>query len=261
VTDVPIRLTVLGSATPYPHPDNPCSGYLVAHGGTRIWVDAGSGTLGPLLRHCPLDRLTGIWVSHLHADHAADLLTAFYAALYADIRLAAPIPLFAPPGTADRLAHFLTNGPTRSPIESAFRVEELSDGHRATLGSLELSARAVAHGIPAFGLRIDAGAATLAYSGDCGPCPSLVELAAGCDALLCEAGAGEDTEGGPAEGEPAVHHTPEQAGATGRAAGAGRLIVTHVGPPVTPEQAVTRAGSRYPGPVEYAVPGQTFTVG
>ncbi|MEU2630138.1 ankyrin repeat domain-containing protein [Kitasatospora sp. NPDC007106] len=88
-----LRLTVLGSAPPYPAADNPCSGYLVSCGGGQVWVDAGSGTLGPLQRHARLDELDAIWISHLHADHCADLLTAHYGALYADVRLAAPIPL------------------------------------------------------------------------------------------------------------------------------------------------------------------------
>lgn len=155
MTDDLLRLTVLGSATPYPSADNPCSGYLVSHGGTRVWMDAGSGTLGPLQQHVALGELDAVWISHLHADHAAELLTAYYGLLYADIRLKAPIPLFGPPGTADRLAGFLTNGPVRSPVESAFAVEELYDGHRVRVGSLTLSSRAVDHGMPAFAVRVE----------------------------------------------------------------------------------------------------------
>ena len=128
MSDESLRLTVLGSATPYPSADNPCSGYLVSSGDSRIWVDAGNGTLGPLQQHVRLDELDAIWISHLHADHSADLLTAYYGALYADIRLTAPIPLYGPPGIADRLAGFLTNTSTRSPIESAFAVTELAEG-------------------------------------------------------------------------------------------------------------------------------------
>ncbi|MEU4267070.1 MBL fold metallo-hydrolase [Streptomyces sp. NPDC026092] len=250
-----LRLTVLGSATPYPRVDNPCSGYLVSSGGTRIWMDAGSGTLGPLQQHVRLDDLDAVWISHLHADHSADLLTAYYGLLYADIRLAAPIPLYGPPGIADRLAGFLTNTAGRSPVESAFAVTELYDGHRADVGSLRLTSRAVAHGIPAFAVRVEGAGGSLVYSGDTAPCPSLTELAEGCDALLCEAESPEP----PAEGEQ-VHHTPEDAGDTARAAGAGRLLVTHVGRFLTPEEAVTRASARFDGPVDYASPGTTFTV-
>lgn len=71
-----LRLTVLRSATPYPSAENPCSGYLESSRGTTIWVDAGSGTLGPLQRYARLDELDAIWVSHMHADHSADLLIA-----------------------------------------------------------------------------------------------------------------------------------------------------------------------------------------
>ncbi|WP_432107188.1 MBL fold metallo-hydrolase [Streptomyces sp. AA1529] len=256
MTNDVLRLTVLGSATPYASVDNACSGYLVSGRGTRVWLDAGSGTLAQLQRHVRLDEVDAIWISHLHADHSADLLTAYYAALFADVRLAAPIPLYGPPGIADRLAHFLTNSANRSPVESAFAVHELDDGHRARVGALTMTSRAVEHGIPAFAVRIEAEGRTLAYSGDTAPCANLAELAAGCDVLLCEA----DSTQVPAEG-PQVHHTPEDAGDTATAARAARLIVTHVGRSLTPQQAVTRASARFTGPVEHAAPGATFPVG
>ncbi|MBD0418113.1 MBL fold metallo-hydrolase [Streptomyces sp. TRM S81-3] len=252
----PLRLTVLGCATPYASVDNACSGYLVSSGGTHVWVDAGSGTLAQLQRHVGLDEVDAIWISHLHADHSADLLTAYYAALFADIRLAAPIPLYGPPGIADRLAHFLTNGATRSPVERAFAVHELADGHQARVGALTMTSRAVAHGIPAFAVRIEAGGRSLVYSGDTAPCANLTELAEGCDVLLCEA----ESAQAPAEDEQ-VHHTPEDTGDTASAARAGRLIVTHVGRFLTPDQAVARASARFDGPVDYAAPGTTFPVG
>ena len=240
-------LTVLGCATPYPAVGNPCSGYLVTAGRTRIWMDAGTGTLGPLQRHARLDELDAIWISHLHADHSADLLTAYYGALYADITLRAPIPLYGPPGIADRLAGFLTNGPTRSPIESAFATTELHDGLEAAVGSVHLTSRAVEHGMPAFAVRMESAGRSLVYSGDSAPCTALSELADGCDVLLCEA---DGTEDG--------HHTPEQAGET--AAGAGRLIVTHVGRSIAPAEAAARAATRFEGPVEHAVPGATYVI-
>ncbi|MFI8392370.1 MBL fold metallo-hydrolase [Streptomyces sp. NPDC085540] len=251
-----LHLTVLGCATPYASVDNPCSGYLVSSGETRVWVDAGSGTLAQLQRHVRLDEVDAIWISHLHADHSADLLTAYYAALFADIQLAAPIPLYGPPGIADRLAHFLTNSSTRSPVESAFAIHELHDGHQAHVGALTLTSRAVEHGISAFAVRIEAQGRSLVYSGDTAPCTNLTQLAHGCDVLLCEA---ESTRA-PAEGDQ-VHHTPEDAGDTASAARTGRLIVTHVGRFLTPQQAVARASARFNGPVDCAAPGVTFSIG
>jgi ribonuclease BN (tRNA processing enzyme) len=256
VTSELLRLTVLGSATPYPSVDNPCSGYLVSSGATRLWMDAGSGTLAQLQRHTRLDELDAIWISHLHADHSADLLTAYYGALFADVRLAAPIPLYGPPGIADRLAHFLTNTSVRSPIESAFAIQELHDGHEVRVGPLTVTSRAVAHGMPAFAVRVEAAGNSLVYSGDTAPCASLTSLADRCGALLCEA----ESADAPAEGEP-VHHTPEDTGDTANSARAGRLIITHVGRFLTPEQAVARASTRFNGRIDYAAPGSSFSIG
>lgn len=249
--DDALRITVLGSATPHPRPGNPCSGYLVEGGGVRVWVDAGSGSLGELQRYTGLGEIDAVWISHLHADHCSDLLTAYYALLYADIRIDAPVPLYGPPGTADRLAAFLTNGPRRSPVEDAFAFEELYDGHEVRVGGLDLRARAVEHGgIPAFALRVeDRGGRRIAYSGDCEPCPALTELAERCDLLVCEA-----------DGEGPGHHSAEQAGRTAAAAGVGGLVVTHVGPGSDPGQAVAAAGRAFGGAVEYAAPGAVFAV-
>ncbi|MFI8516780.1 MBL fold metallo-hydrolase [Streptomyces sp. NPDC085481] len=251
--DGALRITVLGSATPYPRPGNACSGYLLRGGGVRVWVDAGTGTLAELQRYVGPGELDAVWISHLHADHCADLLTAYYALLHADIELAAPIPLYGPPGIADRLAGFLTNGPSRSPVESAFAVEELYDGHVGRVGSLSLLSRAVRHGgLDAFGLRVEGeggGGGVLAYSGDSEPCAALTELARDSDLFLCEAD-------GPVPG----HHSPEQAGRTAAEAGAARLLVTHVGPAIAPEEAVERAAGPFGGPVSYAEAGRTYEV-
>ncbi|MEV4938881.1 MBL fold metallo-hydrolase [Streptomyces zaomyceticus] len=248
--DVPLRITVLGSATPFARPDNACSGYLVEGGGARVWVDAGSGTLAELQRYVALGDVDAVWISHLHADHSADLLTAHYALLYAGLGLPLPVPLFGPAGIADRLAGFLTNGPERSPVEKAFAVEELHDGHVVRVGGLTLTSRAVEHGLPAFALRVeDEEGRSLVYSGDCEPCPSLVELARDCDLFVCEA-----------DGAVAGHHSAAQAGRSAAEAGAGQLVVTHVGSAVTPEEAVLLAAAEYPGAVAHAGPGLRFEV-
>ncbi|MFE0701208.1 MBL fold metallo-hydrolase [Streptomyces sp. NPDC058872] len=240
-----LRITVLGSATPFPRPDNACSGYLVEGGGVRVWVDAGTGTLGALQEHVGLGEVDAVWISHLHADHSADLLTAFYGLLYAGLDLLLPVPLFGPPGTADRLADFLSNGPDRSPVEEAFAIEELYDGHVVRVGGLTLRSRAVEHGgLPAFALRVEADGRSLVYSGDCEPCPALVELARECDLFVCEA-----------DGGVPGHHSAAQAGRSAAAAGVGRLLVTHVGPGTDPADAVAQAAAEFPGDVAHAAPG------
>ena len=247
-------ITVLGNATPYPRPDAACSGYLLRTDTTAIWVDAGTGTLANLQRHLRPDTLDAIWISHTHADHAADLLPAYYALLFADLDPPAPIPLYGPPGLAHRLETFLAStGP--NPASAAFEVHELHDGHRTRVGDIDLTSRAVSHGLPAFGLRAEHTdaqhhRAVLAYSGDTGPCAALDELALDADLFLCESE-------GPTWDHPTPqdHCTPQDAGACAAKAGVDRLLITHVGHRHTPEEAVRRSGA-----AGYATQGETYQV-
>lgn len=243
-----MRLTILGTATPYPRPDNPCSGYLVQHADTSIWVDAGTGTLAELQRHIPLSALDAIWISHAHADHTADLLTAYYALRFADLTLSRPVPLIGPSGLVDRMVGFLGHRSTAL-IPEVFEVTEMRGWQERVIGDLGLSWGPLDHGIPAFGLRVEAGGRSLAYSGDSAYCESLVELAEGADLFLCEAGASQH----PSDG--AVHCTPEDAARLAREAGVTRLVLTHI----DAADAQTRALAGFAS-VELAVPGTTLEV-
>ncbi|WP_308116547.1 nucleoside hydrolase [Leifsonia poae] len=250
-----MKVTTLGSATPYPRPDNGCSGYLVEAEGTALWVDAGPGTLAELQRHVPLRGVDGIWISHTHADHSSDLLTAFYAFRFGDLPPGPPVPLFAPPALRERLVAFL-GGSAREGIDRAFRFVELAAADSARLGALDLRWRGVDHDVPGFALRVDSPAGSLVYSGDSAPCADLDQLAEGCDVLLCEAGVDARQPG-----EHPAHHTPEEAGATATRSGAHALVVTHIALGVTEEEAESRARTAFAGPVSAARPGVAFTVG
>ncbi|HLL33497.1 MBL fold metallo-hydrolase [Streptomyces sp. NPDC052773] len=243
-----LTLTVLGTASPHPAPGRPCSGHLLSAPGAEVWVDAGTGTFAELQRHTDPARLSAIWISHLHADHTADLLAAFYAFAYGGLTPPAPVPVYAPQGCAERLAGFLGR-PDPGFLGGVLDFRPLSDGHTARHGDLLLTSRAVTHDVEAYGLRAESGGRVLAYSGDSGPCPALAELARGADLFLCEADIDAHREG------EQVHLTPEDAGAAARAAGAGGLLVTHVGPTLTPESATARAAAAFGGPTRTAREG------
>ena len=243
-----MRLTILGTATPYPRPDNPCSGYLVQHGDTSIWVDAGTGTLGELQRHVSLAELDAIWISHAHADHTADLLTAFYALRFADLTRPRGIPLIGPPGLVDRMVGFLGHR-SAALIPEVFDVTEMRGWQERVIGDLALSWGPLDHGMPAFGLRVEAAGSVLVYSGDSAYCQGLVELAEGAHLFLCEAGASQHLPDGD------VHCTPEDAARLAREAGAKRLLLTHCDAPDARERALAGFPS-----VELAMPGRTLEV-
>ncbi len=252
-----MRLTILGTSAPYPRPDNPCSGYLVQHGETSVWVDAGTGTLAELQRHLhhdgrTLGDLDAIWISHAHADHCADLLTAYYALRFAGLALEKPIPLIGPLGLVDRLVGFLGHR-SAAIIPEVFDLIEMRGWEEVVVGELALSWGPVDHGMPAFGLRVEvAGSAlahpVLAYSGDSRYCEGLVELAAGADLFLCEAGSA-----GSVPGAATAHCTPEDAARIAREAACLRLVLTHVEAP----DAVQRAVAGFPV-VHIARSGEQF---
>lgn len=245
-----MKLIPLGTSTPYPRPDNACSGYLLQHETTNIWVDAGTGTLAELQRYVSLDALDAIWISHAHADHTADLLTAYYALRFGEIELVAPVPLFCPPGMRERMAGFLGPQSVKA-LPKTFEFHEHRDWAEHTVGDFDLSWGPVDHGMPAFALRATAGGQTVAYSGDTAYCESLVEIAQGADLLLCEAG----YSARPSLGEN-VHCTPEDAGRTAREAGVSRLALTHITSSLDPAEAVARALAVYEGDVLIAQPGR-----
>ncbi|MER5379663.1 MBL fold metallo-hydrolase [Streptomyces sp. NPDC002688] len=250
-----LTLTVLGTGSPHPRPGRPCSGYLLRGGGAEVWVDAGPGTFAELQRHTDPARLDAIWISHLHADHCADLLPAMYGLAYGGLAPAAPLPVYAPPELGPRLAGFFGQ---RDPgfLSGVFDLRPLYDGHESRVGGLVLDTRAVVHDTEAYGLRAECGGSVLAYSGDSGPCPALVELATGADVFLCEADVDRHRES-----ERPVHLTPEDAGAVAEEAGVGELLVTHVGPTLTRESATGRAAAVFVGGrTSTAREGETRTV-
>ncbi len=246
----PIRWTTLGSA-PYPKADEPCSGYLLQGGGANVLVDIGGGTLGALQHYIDLQDLHAVWISHMHADHFADMPLLYYAFAYAQKPMR-KIPVLAPAGWAERVEDFVRSAVDHH-MSTFFQVIELKDRGIAEIGDLRIQARVVEHAVPAYGLSARLGDHRLAYSGDSGPCDNLVALAKGARVLVAEVGADLIEI-------PSVHLSPEDAGLTAQHAGVARLVLTHLAPGLSAEDAVERAGDVFRGAIEVATPGSMIEV-
>lgn len=249
-----MELTVLGSCGTWPGAGRATSGYLVRHDGHALWVDAGIGTFSQLQRHVPLAGVDAILVTHEHLDHMLDLLAAYYAITYGG---ATPggLPLHLPPGTIDRLDGAVGE-PNRERIRTAFDVHTLEPGS-FSVGPFAVEAVPMPHqaGIDAFGFRIAAGGAMLAYTGDTGPQPGAVErLGSGADLLLAEAAM--------LESDPVtdLHLTGRRAAEGAAAAGARRLVLTHIRPDRDPADTLREARTAYDGTIEVAEEGMTMEV-
>jgi ribonuclease BN (tRNA processing enzyme) len=248
--DCRVRLVVLGCCGGYPGPDQACSGYLVAEGNSRLWVDAGSGTLARLLRYCSLADLDSVWLTHLHPDHWTDIPLAVHALALGAAERRTPLPIYGPSRWADAVGE-----PVRWRLDDpdpVFESHELRDGTVIELHELAVEAAAVEHGLDTYALRISGAGATLAYSADSAPCEALVQVARDADLFLCEAGT-------TAHSSP-LHLNAGQAGEIATAAGVRRLVLTHLRPGDAPEQAKRLAGRTYAGDIEVASEGAEFEI-
>jgi len=247
-----MKLTVVGCSGSFPGPDSAASCYLVEHDGYHLVLDLGSGALGPLQRHVRLDDVDAVWVSHLHADHCADLCGFYVARKYCPTPVdRAPLPVFGPQSTR-RLIAGAYGGISEDHLSEVFTFHTVTAGRR-TVGPFTVTAARTAHPVECYAVRLEAGGRVLVYTGDTGPSQAVAALAAGADLLLAEA---SFVTGAPNPAD--LHLTGEQAGALAQTAGATRLVLTHVPPWHDPDQARREATTSYDGPVELAVSSATY---
>lgn len=253
-----MKLTVLGGAAACPNPGQGCSAYLVDSGTVRILLDCGPDTLSVLRQHVDYHRLDAVVISHLHADHTLDLVPFRYGLKYGPGRTGAPIPLWLPPdGRAflERLAGALAAGGETAAgfFDDVFEVSEYDPSRSYEVGPVTIRFHATRHAIPCWAARLEADAQVLVYLADTAPSPDLARFARGADLLVCE-GTMPESEGTDANSQ-AVHLTARQAGEIASAAGAKRLLLTHLWAELGFEHLRAQAESSFAGEVTLSQPG------
>jgi ribonuclease BN (tRNA processing enzyme) len=248
-----MRLTVLGSAGSYPMPGTAASGFVVEHGGTRIWCDIGPGTF--VAFPFPLVTLDAVVVSHRHADHCADLLALFHALAYPAVPRTG-LPVYAPRSVFDAVTSFVAPGQVAL-LEDTLAFTAVADGSFVQIGAIALSFRVAHHSVPAVAVRFSADGSVLVYTGDTGPDGGWPALVQGADMLLSES----TLTGSREQVSSPYHLTAAEAGSIAREAGVGRLLLTHIPRHHDVGQACDEAAATFGRPVEHARPGVTYDVG
>lgn len=258
-----MALTIIGCRGSFPGPDSPASCYLVevpqpGARPLRVLLDLGNGALGPLQRLVDLHDLDAVLLSHLHPDHFLDACGLYVALKYDPVRgQERPLPVFGPPGTLPRLLQAYGSDATH--LDAVYDVREWSPGRPVELTGAggasvaQVTPLRVNHPVESYGLRLEAGGAVLAYTGDTDSCPALRDLARDAGVLLAEASFQEDRDT-----VRDVHLTGLRAGRAASEAGAQRLLLTHL--PVWTDPVVVReeAARAFEGPLEVVAQGRRY---
>jgi ribonuclease BN (tRNA processing enzyme) len=255
-----VRLTVVGCSGSFAGPSSPASSYLVrADDGGRTWsvlLDLGSGALGALQRHLDPADLDAVFVSHLHPDHCVDICGLYVTRKYRPAGpLPGPLPVHAPQGAEQRFA-LMYHGLEHEGMSGELAVHELADAQVTEVGPLRVTAYRVNHPVEAYGFRVEADGAVLAYTGDTDTCEALTPLLAGANLALMDSAFvdGRDEATG-------IHLSGSRAAkAAAEAGGVRRLMLTHIPPWNDPEVCRAQAAAVWSGPLDLAAPDETYEV-
>lgn len=263
-----MKFTVLGKSPAWQDADGACSSYLITEGDTTILLDCGNGAFGKLRKYHDYVDVDAVLISHLHADHFADLIPYGFALRFAPRQQPVPIDpwpgtdnparpkLFGPPGSKKFLDDLDGSWDLGSHFEKAFETSEYDPFGSVEVGPLKITFREVPHYVTTFAMSVTTeGGGRIVYGADCRPNDELVDFARGADLLIAES-----TLPRPERTGIRGHLTPAEAGEHAEKAGVRELMLTHISDELDPEWARAEAQSTYSGPVRVASEGLALDV-
>lgn len=271
LSDGGLHVVLCGTGSPLADPlrAGPC--VAVIADGRMFLVDVGPGSWEKLqLWRLPRAQLAGVFLTHFHSDHIAELGEVTTQSWIAGRK--SPLPVFGPEGVADVVDGFAKayafdriyrvdhHGEEFMPAEgglttaNTIEIEDGSDARILSAGEvapgegLRVTAFRVNHDPvrPAMGYRFDYNGRSVAISGDTIESPSLIAAAQGVDVLVHEAlgahilkrlSTALADEGASRLAKLAndildYHTTPVQAAKVGKQADASMLLLSHIVPPL-----------------------------
>ena len=237
-----IKITLIGTGVAIPQPHRVQSGILVELDNpgkpdepdepdeldepvrTVLLFDCGSGVL-PRIEDCTAIR--HLFLTHLHLDHVADVMSLIKAKWLCK---SYDLSIYGPTGTSAWLAR-LFDAYSYMLGRIAIDVVELSDRDRVAIDGIEgyeIVARATVHALPSLGYGIidGTGKVRLVYSGDTEPCEGIASISDGADVLIHECSFPDSVP------DVTNHTTPLALGRMLDAISVGRVILTHLYPHV-----------------------------
>jgi ribonuclease Z len=191
-----MRVTLLGTGTPFPNTERFGSAILVEVAGKRLLFDCGRGVVIRLTQAgvSPKD-IDGLFLTHLHSDHVVGIPDLWLSGWFMGRNK--PLPTWGPLGTLSMAKHLSQafafdvrirqSAPDPLPAKGVeIDAKDVEQGEIYNDGSARISAFLVDHGTvkPAFGYRVDSADHAVVISGDTKFCQNLVDFARGADCLI-----------------------------------------------------------------------------
>ncbi len=229
-----MKLTVIGKYGPYAKSGNhAASCYLVSEKETNLVMDMGPGSMSRLTEITDINKITAVFISHLHYDHTSD----FLAFRYRLEELNQKIKVYSLSDDSPWF-HILFDHPLIEHIT-------VGSGQSVTVGEFRLTFYEMNHTVPCLAVKVE-GEKSLVYTGDTVYNENIEKAIAGADLLL------SDTSkplgfSGPHMNVGNARQFNEKTGI--------RIISTHLSPDYDPSPEF----EDYPG-IETAQEGKTYEI-
>jgi ribonuclease BN (tRNA processing enzyme) len=192
------RVILLGTGTPNAEPERHGPAAALVARGQPYLIDAGPGLVRRALQAgLAAERLTHVFITHLHSDHTLGLADLLYTPW--TLGRAEPLHLYGPPGLESMVAHLqaayaadvrerLAGLEPANDTGWQAVVHEIAPGEVYDDARLCVTAITANHGAwPAYAYRCEAADGVAVFSGDTAPAPHLAAAFGGVDVLVHEA--------------------------------------------------------------------------
>ena len=223
-----MKLTILGSGTCVPSLRRSSCSFVIETDDKELLFDIGAGTIRRLLEaDIAINKITHIFLSHLHPDHTGELISFLFSSKYPKLlRNNNPLTIIAGKGFKkffDGLRNVYGNWIEFDPGLLSIVEMDTSCEDQLSINDLVIRTIPVKHTEESIAYRIEKNGKSITYSGDTDTCDSLITLAEGTDIFICESAMPDDLKVD-------NHLSPSSAGIIAKKAGVKKMILTHFYP-------------------------------
>ncbi|HEV2743853.1 MAG TPA: ribonuclease Z [Rubrobacter sp.] len=252
-----MEITVVGSGTVAPSPERRQSCVVVEAGGEMLVFDLGAGAVRGMVA-AGLDPFATdrVFFTHFHPDHTLDAANLLFAMNYGTYEpRTRPLHVTGPEPFEGFWSSILEVWGEW--MEGGFPIRTGELPHTCDspleLAGCRLTWAPAAHRPESIAYRLDGESGSFVCTGDTEYSPSVVELARGADTRLIECSMPDDA---PVPG----HLTPTGVASMANEAGVGRVVLTHLYPPVDDGRLPAAVERTFDGEVRVAHDGLRLSV-